>query len=273
MLKISELYIYPIKSLRGIKIDRAVVTDRGFQHDRRWMLIDSHNRFVSQREHAVMVLLIPQINEEHLIVSAPDGTSVKIPLHYENKQLVTVSVWDDTCQAQLIDEAIDNWFSKQLNMDVRLVFMPDETFRQTDPRYTNEDQITSFSDGYPFMMIGQASLDDLNNRLEKSLPMERFRPNIVFTGGEPYQEDLMDNITINGINFNGIKLCARCVMITIDQETAVAAKEPTKTLAKYRAKNKKIYFGQNLVHQGIGIITIGDELCQLTQHTEERFFV
>jgi uncharacterized protein YcbX len=120
--------------------------------------------------------------------------------------------------------------------------------------------MASFSDGVPFLLIGRSSLDDLNNRLKDPLPINRFRPNIVFTGGQPYQEDIIDSFTINNIAFNGVKLCARCVMITIDQNNASGSKEPTKTLASYRLKNKKIYFGQNLIHSGTGQISVGDEL-------------
>lgn len=273
MLKISELYIYPIKSLGGIRLNRALVTDRGFEYDRRWMLIDKSNRFISQREHAAMALLTPEIINSYLIISARDNTSINIPLNSGKQEFIAVNIWDDTCLAQLVDKAFDDWFSKQLGIDVRLVYMPDQTLRFTDPQYTKTGHITSFSDAYPFMMIGQASLDDLNERLDEQLPVNRFRPNIVFTGGQPYQEDRMNSFTINGIGFKGVKLCARCNIITIDQATAISAKEPTKTLATYRAKNKKIYFGQNLVHNGTGIISVEDEICLLTEHFEDRFIV
>lgn len=273
MLKISELYIYPIKSLAGIKLNSALVTDRGFQYDRRWMLIDKYNRFISQRQHAEMALLTPEIDDKYLRVSAGNNTSINISLHTDKQEFIMVTVWDDVCRAQLVDPTVDDWFSRQLNMDVRLVFMPDDTLRFTDPEYTPAGQIASFADAYPFMMIGQASLHDLNKKLDRQLPINRFRPNIVFTGGQPYQEDIMDNFTINNISFNGVKLCARCNIITIDQQTALSAKEPTKTLASYRRKNNQIYFGQNLVHSGTGIISVGDSINLLTQHIEERFII
>ncbi|HTD41518.1 MAG TPA: MOSC domain-containing protein, partial [Mucilaginibacter sp.] len=117
------------------------------------------------------------------------------------------------------------------------------------------------------------SLDDLNNRLNESLPMSRFRPNIVFSGGEPYEEDTMHTFTIGNITFYGVKLCARCVMTTIDQETAIAGKEPLKTLARYRSKNHKIMFGQNLAHKGLGEIKVGDQLEVLKLNFEERFVI
>ncbi len=138
--------------------------------------------------------------------------------------------------------------------------MPDETARATDPRYTLEKSITSFSDAYPFLMIGQSSLDDLNSRLDEQLPMNRFRPNIVFTGGMPFEEDMMNTFTIGDVTFHGVKLCDRCIMTTINQDTAVKNKEPLKTLARYRFKNNKILFGQNLVHDSLGEIAIDDEI-------------
>ena len=151
--------------------------------------------------------------------------------------------------------------------------MPDSTLRIVDQQYAHEGSITSFADAYPFLLIGQGSLDDLNGRLTEQLPMNRFRPSIVFTGGEAFSEDLYGHFTINGIDFYGVKLCARCVMTTVNQDTAITGKEPLKTLAKYRFKNNKILFGQNLIHEGAGEVAVGDELVVLTENVEERFFV
>jgi uncharacterized protein YcbX len=274
MFQISELYIYPIKSLGGIKLNKATITDRGFKFDRRWMLIDDNNRFISQRECAVMALLKTSISDEFLIVTdTRTNASINLSLVAVNQGIKIVKIWDDTCAVQLVSNAADAWFTKALGMNTRLVYIPDDTKRFTDPEYTSADNLTSFSDAYPFMIIGQSSLDDLNKRLNDFLPINRFRPNIVFTGGKPYQEDLMDSFTINNITFNGVKLCARCNIITIDQYNASTGKEPTKTLSFYRAKNNKIYFGQNLIHSGTGTISVGDELLLLTTHDQDRFII
>lgn len=274
MLEISELYIYPIKSLGGIKLDKAIVTDRGFEYDRRWMLIDVNNRFISQREVAAMALLKVSIKANALLVTnTANNTSINIPLIPIKQILIEVTVWDDTCSAQLVNNEANEWFSNALGINCRLVYMPDDTKRHTDPEYTSGEGLTSLSDGYPFMMIGQSSLDDLNKRLDRSLLMNRFRPNMVFTGGQPFQEDIMDNFTINNITFNGVKLCARCKIITIDQFDGTIGKEPLKTLASYRARNNKIFFGQNLVHQGTGIISVGDKLIVSSTHTATRFII
>jgi uncharacterized protein YcbX len=238
------------------------------------MLIDDNNRFISQRDHPKMALLNTTINTDFLTVSSISiNTLINIPLSPVKQDVILVNIWDDTCLAQLVCDEADAWFTSILGINVRLVFMPDDTTRFTDPEYAPAESITSFSDAFPFLMIGQSSLDDLNERLAEPLPINRFRPNIVFTGGAPYQEDIIDNFTINNIVFNGVKLCARCNMITINQDDASAAKEPTKTLASYRARNNKIYFGQNLVHSGTGLISVGDELVLITEHVEERFII
>lgn len=273
MLVVSQLFIYPIKSLGGIALNTAQLTDRGLQHDRRWMLIDDNNRFLSQREHAQMALFKLEVLADALKVTYTDGSTINIPFISLKENLLDVVIWDDTCTGQLVSDAIDAWFTVKLGIPVRLVYMPDETHRAADPRYTTQGTIASFADAYPALLIGQASLDDLNSRLADKLPMNRFRPNIVFTGGEAYSEDQMNHITINGIDMYGVKLCARCVMTTINQETIAKSKEPLKTLASYRRKGAKILFGQNLAFNNTGVINVGDDLSVHSTHTEERFFV
>ena len=262
MLQISGLYIYPIKSLPGIPVNEARVTERGFENDRRWMLVDENNLFISQREAPQMTQLQVSIANDGLIIThKTKGKSIIIQFKTSSSGgCGLVTVWDDTFTAEYVSDKADKWFSTMLGINCRLVYMPDNCRRVVDLRYAPEDAITSFSDAYPFMMLGQSSLDDLNNRLKDALPMDRFRPNIVFTGGVPFEEDLLGSFTIGGINFFGVKLCARCIIPTINQISGIKGKEPLKTLASYRAKNNKIYFGQNLVHKGDGLIAIGDRL-------------
>jgi hypothetical protein len=272
MLKISQLFIYPIKSLGGIAVDKAHVTDRGFEHDRRWMLVDENNLFISQREVHEMALMRVAVTADGLLVRhLMKNSSFLVPFEPQTGEFPEVTIWDDTCTGQFVSKEADQWFSSTLGVHCRLVYMPDGTRRITDQRYARENSIVSFADGYPFLLISQASLDDLNSRLEQSLPMDRFRPSIVFTGGEPFSEDLMHTLSINEILFHGVKLCARCPIPTIDQQTGQQGKEPSKTLAKYRFKNNKIYFGQNLIHEGLGEIAVGDNIEVLQWNTEERF--
>jgi uncharacterized protein YcbX len=274
MLKISELYIYPIKSLGGVQVNTAVLTDRGFQYDRRWMLVDEQNRFLSQRERAKMALLKVNILSDGLkITNKITGSEIIIPFTPETEEFVDVVIWDDTCTGQFVSKKADKWFTNVLNINCRLVYMPDKSERQTDLRYTPANSFTSFSDAYPFMIIGQSSLDDLNSKLDSPVPIDRFRPNIVFTGGDAYEEDTMDRLVINHIIFHGVKLCARCNIPTINQDDATNSKEPSKTLATYRFKNNNVYLGQNLISEELGSISVGDQISVLTTHTEERFMI
>lgn len=275
MLKINELYIYPIKSLAGIAVNKARITEKGFEHDRRWLLVDMDNRFLTQREYPQMALLDQSIeNNELRITHKINNKSISIPVNSSTAaDRIMVTIWDDTCIAEFVSDEADSWFTEMLGINCRLVYMPDDCKRIVDQRYAPENSVTSFSDAYPFLIIGQASLDDLNSRLVESLPMNRFRPNIVFTGGEPFEEDQYGHFTIGDINFYGVKLCARCIVTTIDQETAKKGKEPLKTLTSYRFKNNKILFGQNLIHEGVGEIAIGDQIMILQENMEDRFIV
>lgn len=260
MLAVSELFIYPIKSLGGISVDAAPVTDRGFQHDRRWMLVDKNNCFLTQREFPKMALLQVQLSDDALKVVHklnPHQTAT-IPLDLRTDQTATAQVWSNQCKVQFLSTELDEWFSDMLSLKCRLVYMPDATRRRVDTRYAYNKELTSLSDGYPFLIIGQSSLDDLNTRLQDPVPMNRFRPNIVFTGGLPFQEDNIEHFSIGNIEFFGVKRCSRCVITTINQNNATRAKEPLKTLSTYRLKNNGIYFGMNLLHKGDGIVHVGD---------------
>ena len=271
MLTVTELYIYPIKSLGGIAVNSAKLTDRGFENDRRWMLVDTNNQFLSQREVNAMALLKVQLTEQGLLVknSSVTGAELMVPFQPATDETIMVTVWSSHCRAQRVSDDADAWFSKQLGMACKLVYMPDTTRRYVDSRYAHNKEITSFSDAYPLLLIGQASLDELNSRLPAPIPMNRFRPNIVFNGGTPFLEDSMKHFEINDITLFGVKPCSRCVITTIDQQTGEKNKEPLKTLSSYRLKHNKTYFGQNVVYEGRGIITIGDVITIREQKAVE----
>jgi len=267
MLKVSALYIYPIKSLGGIPVRTAMLTDRGFANDRHWMLVDKDNNFLTAREYPQMALIKTELLQDGLLVRHISNhyDAYHVPLQPAGDHC-TVKVWEDACEAQYVDKEADTWFSHALGISCRLVYMPESTQRRVDPNYARQDEITSFSDGFPFLLIGQASLDDLNSRMSIPLPMERFRPNIVFTGGAPYQEDDMKVFKIADTTFYGVKLCARCVMTTIDTSTGEKGKEPLRTLSQYRLKDKKVLFGQNLLFDSASntrTISIGDAITLL----------
>jgi hypothetical protein len=268
---ISELLIYPVKSLGGISVKSAVLTDRGFEYDRRFMLIDSHNRFVTQREFPELAFFNTAILGNQLsITDKRDGSSVAVTLIVVEGEQIGVQIWDDCCQAILLDSTVADWFSARLSQPVRLVYMPDDSQRPVDPAYAAKGELTSFSDGYPVLIIGAESLKDLNARLENPIPMDRFRPNIVFSGGYPHVEDTFNVFRAGGVELHAVKPCARCVMTTTDQETGQRTAEPLKTLSKYRSQHNKIYFGQNLLASKTGEVRLGDHLIVLS--TKESLF-
>jgi hypothetical protein len=161
----------------------------------------------------------------------------------------------------MVSRAADVWFSERLGRKVHLVYMPESSVRKVDPDYAiHPDDPTSFSDGFPILMVGQASLNELNRRLDMPINMDRFRPNLVFSGGNPHDEDKMGRFSINEWVFHGVKRCARCVVTTIDPSTGIRGKEPLRTLSFYRTLLNSVYFGQNVIGPLNGRIAIGDTL-------------
>ena len=260
MPTISQLFTYPIKSLGGVSLTEAEVTDRGFKYDRRWMLVDDQNEFMSQRSIPNMALLQVSIRGDGLFVQhKKTGENVAVPFQ-PSGETVRIKVWSFEGKAVEVNGQVSTWFSSILNKKCKLVYMPDTTRRRVDSRYVSNKELTAFTDDFPYLAIGQSSLDHLNSKLEIPVPIDRFRPNVVFTGATPYEEDEWAHFTINQLNFFGSKLCGRCTVTTINQQEGVQGKEPLRTLATYRALNKKIYFGQYLVHDGEGVVRIGDNI-------------
>jgi len=259
---LSEIWIYPVKSLAGIRLTEAKVQEKGLEYDRRWMITDAFGRFITQREFPQMAMLRVAVLENALEISnrTKPGTSIRVPFEPITRNPVSVTVWDDTVNALTVSEEVDKWLSIQLDLEVQLVIMPESTERKADPRYAKNNENVSFADGFPFLLISQASLDDLNARMEEPIVMQRFRPNFVVTGTKPFAEDEWKSIRIGSLLFDIVKPCARCVLTTIDPETALKGKEPLKTLATYRRVNNKILFGQNVVAKQHGLVRQGDEI-------------
>lgn len=265
-LIVSEITIYPIKSLGGISLQSAIVEDRGLQYDRRWVLADVQNRFITQRENEQMALIDIKIENDGLKVwhRLKRIAPLTIPFSPQTIDYQEITIWDDVVKAIRVSDEVDAWFSAVLGMKCRLFYQPDESIRLTDPRYSiTKEEHTSFSDGYPILIIGQASFDNLNDRLDEKIEMKRFRPNLVFSGGQAHEEDDWEYFTVGNAKLVGVKPCARCIMTTINPETAEKGKEPLRTLNQYRNFGNKILFGQNLLVVEKGKISVGDEIQML----------
>lgn len=260
VLKLVEIWIYPVKSLGGIRIPSSKVLEKGLPFDRRWMLVDENGFFMTQRSYPGMALIKASMDAENLVLRHGQE-AVQIPLTpfpSDSDALESVMVWNDTVTVHEVSRRHSEWFSDQLKVKCRLMYFPEEQERAVDPNYKVNDEQVSLADAFPFLIIGQSTLDDLNSKLAVPIPMNRFRPNFVFTGGEPFEEDTWRNFSIGLNRFVAVKPCARCPIPTIDQDTGKKSAEPLKTLATYRSSNNKVYFGQNLVALDHGEIKTGD---------------
>ncbi len=274
-MKVFEINIYPIKSLGGITLNEAIIEQRGLQFDRRWMLTDETGKFLTQREFPKMSTISIILAENGLQVSAEKFDDLTVPFEVEGEKL-KVQIWNSNCEAVLSDPHINNWFSEVLQTNCNLVYMPDDSRREINPRFAVNNDIVSFADGYPFMILGESSLADLNSRLEIPLPMNRFRPNFVVSNSEAFAEDNWKKIKIGDTFFRTTKPCERCVITTVEQTEGVfTGKEPLKTFAKYR-RTKQLFpttyqdfglsenavlFGQNLVAENFGkTVKVGEVL-------------
>ena len=259
-LRLTGLNIYPIKSARGIALDESEIDEFGLRHDRRWMVTDQAGGFLSQRSHPRLALVKPSIPGDALRVDAPGMPPLELPLQPSGTVTTSVTVWDDTCSATWLGERAARWFSEFLEIDCYLVYMADRHVRPADTTFAPPGTRVSFADGFPFLLISEESLADLNGRLAEPLPMNRFRPNLVVAGGEPYAEDGWKRIEIGGVGLRVVKSCGRCVVTTTDQDTGERGQEPLRTLATYRRRDGLVMFGQNVVHENTGRLGLGDEV-------------
>jgi uncharacterized protein YcbX len=273
MPAISQLIVYPIKSCAGIPFSSARLLESGLEYDRNWMLVDPAGRFVTQRTHPRLALVRVGIGASELVIEAPGMDPLHTPLAAEDLRdapLVDATVWGDTVAALDTGPATAGWFSRFLGTPLRLVRFAPSARRLASRKWTGDvDAPTQFADGYPLLVIGQASLDDLNERLVRkgalAIPMNRFRPNLVVTGLDAYEEDYVDTFYGDagdgGVALRVVKPCSRCPMPTIDQATGAPdpgwPNEPTDTLSTYRASpvlDGALTFGQNaIVVAGAGV--------------------
>jgi uncharacterized protein len=262
-LSVHSLHIYPIKSCRGIDVAQAELVDTGFKYDRHWMLVDEQGEFLSQRKLPQMAGISCSLQDQHLLVNAKGQAQLEIPLEQTPARYQRVTIWNDECNAALVSEAANTWFSTALGTTCSLVYLPESEKRQVDQRYAEPSQIVGFADGFPLLIVSRASIDLLNEKLEQKVTIDRFRPNIVIDGCPAHAEDSWYKIAINGIEIQLAKPCSRCVIPSIDQQSS--EKHPTilKALASYRRSENKIYFGQNGLHNQNGVISIGQRATLL----------
>lgn len=257
-LRLSDVYVYPVKSAAGIRLESAEVVSTGLRFDRRWMIVDDDGTFLSQRTESRLALLRPALEADALRLSAPGREDLVVPFEAPSRGAAEVRVWQDAVPAVDAGAEARAWLRAFLQRDVRLVAFPSGAHRAVDPERARPGDGVAFADGYPFLLTSTASLAELNLRLPHPVEMIRFRPNLVVDGAEPFAEDEWRRIRIGDASFRVVKPCARCAITSVDPATGQRGPEPLRALAEFRRRNGKVLFGQNLIHDGAGRLRQGD---------------
>lgn len=267
-LTLSAINRFPVKSCRGHALERALVEPWGLAGDRRWLVVDDDGVLITAREHPRMLLVTPQFApDDGLHLTSPDAPPISVARPVD-ADLVPVRVWKSELVASLAADDAATWFSKVLGVSARLVYLDDPTRRHPNPRFALPSDYVSFADGYPLLLATTASLNALNDWIadgprahEGPLPMIRFRPNVVVSGSEPWQEDGWRRIRIGNAVFRVVKGCDRCTMTMTDADTAARGKEPIATLARHRRWDGETWFGMNIIPDNPGAtIAVGNDV-------------
>lgn len=263
MACVTRLFVYPIKSCRGISVASVEMTPRGPAWDRRYMLVDADGRFLTQRQHPRMALIETAFGADGFVVGAPGQEPLALPFGLDAEAYgdCRVRVWADTVEARLADADTNIWFSEVMGFACGLVYLADHQHRPVTHAAAAFDDEVGFADGAPVMLLSEASLAELNGRLARPVGIERFRPNIVVTADAPHAEDAWAALAIGEARFEVAWPCSRCVLTTIDPATGKRDpdNQPMRTLLEYRRRDRKVFFGQNLIPRALGTISIGDE--------------
>jgi len=259
MYSISQLHIYPVKSLGGFSPEQWEANPEGFHLDRTWLLTTDYKSFISQRDFPILARFSTSIMENK-VTAIFEGQSISFDYDEIVPNRHLIGVWDDQSIVFETPTYLSEWFSDMLQIRVFLVRQADNKSRMHFISKLQKTVAVTMADGYPYLILGTASIMELNARLQTPVSLSRFRPNIVVNTHIPHEEDLFEPFSIGSANFNTVKPCGRCIMVNVDQSTGLSSKEPLKTLSAYRKKDNHVYFGANALCIGSGIIKRGDTL-------------
>jgi len=260
-VSVTQLFIYPVKSLAGIQLENSEVDSMGLHFDRRWMVVSPEGQFITQRTVPKMSLVNTSLVGGQLTLSKKGKESHKVALTSLESEKMDVVVWKDSLRVSKIGDAVDTWLSDTLGIDCHLVYIEDDVVRQCDLDFSEEGERTGFADGFPILIVSEESLIDLNQRLETPVDMRRFRPNIVIAGCEAFAEDNLTNFSIGSLAMKAVKICSRCPMPMVDPDLGErTSQEPIATLSTFRKWDGNIFFGMNVIQQQQGVISVGDSV-------------
>lgn len=263
MATLASIHIYPMKSCAPLPLDMAAVQTRGLARDRRWMVVDAHDKFVTGRQQPRLTLIRARPDGDALQLSAPGMPDLRVAAPQADGARLETAVWGAAVRPLLADSGAHDWISSHLRGAFRMVHMDDACVRPVKAKYDGKYGIdgdeVSFADAFPLLLISQAALDALNARLAEPLPILRFRPNLVVANTAPHAEDGWKRIRVGDIEFDVVKPCVRCVFTTVDFERGAfdPSGEPLRTLIKYRRSADGVTFGQNLIPRGAGTLRVG----------------
>ena len=253
--EVAGLFVYPVKSARGLTQSSVCFTATGFEWDRQWMLIDANGLFLSQRTHPKLACLVPTIGADALQLEARGMPPLRVPLTTCGEPLA-VRVHADRCVGIDQGEEAAHWVSRAFGEGVRLVRVPRQPARVVNAKYAGERLAPmGFADGFPLLVCNVASLADLNKRMPEAVPMERFRPNLVLTGLAPWAEDHIDTLTVGPVTLRLVKPCMRCTIPSVDQQSGEPSTDPAPVLRQFRFDRtlRGILFGENaVIAAGVG---------------------
>ena len=260
-MNISEIYVYPVKSLKGVSLESASLTAAGLDNDRQWMVVRSDGRFLTQRECPQMALVETAIDHGNLVLDTFGMASHTVEPVSDPNRRISTDVWGSPVSALVHAPATNEWLSQALGVDCQLVSFPGDQPRQCDPENSRKGDHVKFADAFPVLLISQASLDFLNSRLNTPVGMNRFRPNLVVTGCKAHEEDGWESVQVNGLELRNGTPCGRCSVPTVDPDAGVlAGPEPIHTLSSYRQRNGEIYFGMTFIPDTEGRISVGNSV-------------
>ncbi len=256
-MQVDSLFVYPVKSLAGISVTSLTLDVRGPAYDRRWMIVDDAGCFVTQRERPELARITTALSDGQVSIGIPGVGDHPLRVSGERRN---ARVWRDWVKACRAEPGPAQILSDYCGQSLDLVYMPDDSRRTAEAHYAGAGQPIGFADGFPFLIVNRASLDELNRRLQRSVDIRRFRPNIVVSGADAWAEDHWPGIIVGLVAFNLVKPCSRCLITTVDPDSGVRAEDlqPLRTLGTYRRQPDGVMFGVNAVHQGAGPVRLGD---------------
>ncbi|MCW2258401.1 uncharacterized protein YcbX [Providencia alcalifaciens] len=272
MITLSRLYTHPVKSMRGIRLSHAYADTSGLIFDRNFMVTTQEGKFITARKYPQMLLFTPAVLNNGLYLKAPDGESVTVLYQDFDQNQSPTEVWGNHFHALIAPEAINSWLSRYFDEPVQLRWLSSQLSRRVK---TIPDVPLSFADGYPFLLINEASVQELQRRCPASIKLEQFRGNLIITGAQPFEEDTWHKIQIGDVVFTLDKPCSRCILTTVSPEKGIKHpnREPLATLQTFRtAENGNIDFGQNIIINNTGVIRVGDTVTVLEKKQPSQYF-